>query len=94
MTRIALSQMVDGLIAVPLFVVWVVGVVDIVRGDLPARAKVGWIAVVLLLPFVGVILYFALRKPTKEQGMLRHEAAADLRGSRHGGSDRPPPPVG
>ena len=82
-------------IAIPVAIIWVIGVVDIVRGPLSLGAKAGWIAVVLLLPIVGTIIYFATRRPTKEQGELRDQAAKDLHGAGTGGaSGRPPPPVG
>ena len=79
-------------VAVPLLIVWAIGVIDIVRRPLSGSAKAGWIALVLLLPFVGTIVYFALRKPSKEEGMLRAQAEADLPGGRTGGDAGPPPP--
>ena len=79
-------------IAIPVAIVWVIGVVDIVRGPLSLGAKAAWIAVVVLLPIVGTIVYFATRKPTKGEGMLRDEAAKDLHGAGTGGGVGPPPP--
>jgi len=79
-------------IVVPLVIVWAIGVVDIVRRPLSLAAKAGWIAVVLLLPVVGTIVYFALRKPTEEEGVLRDQAAKDLHGTGMGGGVGPPPP--
>ena len=54
-------------IGIPLLVVWVIGIVDIARRDMPRGAKAGWIVIVLLLPFVGTLAYFVLRKPTSEE---------------------------
>ena len=54
-------------VGIPLLVVWVVGIVDIVRRDLPPGLKAGWIMVVLLLPFLGTLVYFLMRKPTPEE---------------------------
>jgi hypothetical protein len=79
-------------VLVPVVIIWVIGVFDIVRRPMPGRAKAGWIALVLLLPFVGTIVYFALRKPSKEEGVLRAQAAGDLHGVRTGGGVGPPPP--
>ena len=61
-------------IGIPLLVVWVVGIVDIVRRDLPPGTKAGWILIVLLLPFVGTLAYFLLRKPTPEEVRLTEQA--------------------
>jgi hypothetical protein len=52
------------LIAIPLLLIWVLTVVDIVRRhDLSASRKVLWALVVLLVPIVGVIVYFVARPP-------------------------------
>jgi hypothetical protein len=54
-------------IGIPLLVVWVVGIVDIVRRNIPRGTKAVWIMIVLLLPFVGTLVYFLMRKPTQEE---------------------------
>lgn len=61
-------------IGIPLLVVWVVGIVDIVRRDMPRATKAVWIMIVLLLPFVGTLAYFILRKPTPEEIRLTQRA--------------------
>jgi hypothetical protein len=67
MTPLAASAMVWVFILIPLLVIWVVGLVDIFRRDLPRSHKAGWTLVVLLLPVVGTITYFLLRKPTQAE---------------------------
>jgi hypothetical protein len=67
MTPLAASAMVWVFILIPLLVIWVVGLVDIFRRDLPRSHKAGWILVVVLLPVVGTITYFLLRKPTQAE---------------------------
>jgi hypothetical protein len=89
---IAVSTMMAGFVLVPLVIIWVIAVVDIVRRPLQGRTKIAWIIIVLVVPFVGAILYFALRTPSKEEGVLRHEAVQDLHGGRTGGGVGPPPP--
>jgi Phospholipase_D-nuclease N-terminal len=93
MTPLAASTFVWVFILLPLVVIWVIGLVDIVRRDLPRQATIAWILVVLLLPLVGTLLYFLLRKPTQEE--LRRAQAAGSDGSRgHGRTDvGPRPPV-
>jgi hypothetical protein len=54
-------------IIVPLLVVWTIGLVDIFRRDLSREAKAGWVLIVVLLPVVGTIAYFVLRKPSEEE---------------------------
>jgi hypothetical protein len=52
------------LIAIPLLLIWVLTLVDIVRRhDLSGSRKVLWALVVLLVPIVGVIVYFVARPP-------------------------------
>jgi len=52
------------LIAIPLLLIWVLTVVDLMRRhDLNGSRKVLWALVVLLVPVVGVIVYFIARPP-------------------------------
>ncbi len=46
------------LISVIWFILWIVALVDCIRGNSPN--KVVWIIVIILLPFLGSILYFLL----------------------------------
>jgi type II secretory pathway pseudopilin PulG len=45
-------------IATPVFWVW--ALVEIIRDDFPENGKVIWLLLVILLPILGVILYFAI----------------------------------
>jgi hypothetical protein len=52
------------LIAIPLFLIWVLTLVDLARRhDLNGGRKVLWALVVLLVPVLGVIVYFVARPP-------------------------------
>jgi Phospholipase_D-nuclease N-terminal len=54
------------LLALVAVVAWVVALVDIVRrrDELSRKQLVAWILLVVILPVVGTVLYFALgRKP-------------------------------
>jgi len=92
MTPLAASTFVWVFILLPLLVIWVIGLVDIVRRPLSGQAKAGWIVVVLLLPFVGTIIYWILRKPTEEEIRRGQASAADRRHGdpRAGRGPRPP----
>ena len=80
-------------ILLPLIVVWVIGVVDIVRRPLSRQATAAWIVVVLVLPLIGTLVYFLLRKPTPEEIELQQAAAADLRHANARSDIGPRPPV-
>jgi hypothetical protein len=77
MTPLAASPFVWVFILAPLIVVWVIGVVDIVRRPLSRPATAAWIVIVLVLPFVGTLVYFLLRKPTQQEIDLQQAAAGD-----------------
>ena len=66
-------------ILVPLLVLWTIALVDIVRRPLSRQAKIAWILVVLLVPFIGTLLYFILRKPTEEELRLQRAATDEPR---------------
>ncbi|AOS46448.1 Cardiolipin synthase [Lacunisphaera limnophila] len=51
------------LIGVLLFIFWIVALVDCIKGNNPN--KVVWIIVIILLPFLGTILYFLFGKTAR-----------------------------
>ena len=65
--HVAASAMVWVFILLPLLVIWALGLFDIFRRDLPRGTKAAWAVIVVLLPVVGTIAYFLLRKPTEEE---------------------------
>ena len=48
------------LLSVLWFILWIVALVDCIKGNSPN--KVVWIIVIILVPFLGSILYFLLGK--------------------------------
>ena len=66
-------------IVIPVAVAWVAGVVDILRRGLPAGQAVLWILLVIVLPIVGTLAYFTLRKPTEREVSAAQAAAAERR---------------
>lgn len=48
------------LIGLLCFIFWIVALVDCIRSNIPN--KVLWIVLIILLPFLGTILYFILGK--------------------------------
>jgi Phospholipase_D-nuclease N-terminal len=79
LTVIAASTAVWVFILIPLAIVWALAIVDIVRRHLPLAQTAGWILLVVLLPVIGTLVYFLLRKPTEEEILGAQEAAAEER---------------
>jgi Phospholipase_D-nuclease N-terminal len=53
------------LVAIGLFVIWLMALVDVVRrGDLTGGAKVVWALVMLFLPIFGLLAYVVARPPS------------------------------
>jgi hypothetical protein len=77
MTPLAASAFTWVFILLPLIVIWTIGVVDIVRRPLSLPATAGWILIVLVLPFIGTLVYFLLRKPTEEERRLQRLARGE-----------------
>jgi hypothetical protein len=74
------------IIGVILVIVWIVSIVDILRHNLGMKQTVAWLLIVLILPFIGTLLYWALRRPSAEEAQ---RALASAEAMRHGGV-RPP----
>jgi hypothetical protein len=51
------------IVALMLLVVVVLTIVDIVKRHLSTGAAIGWIVLVLVLPFIGAVIYWVVRKP-------------------------------
>ena len=64
-------------VGVALVIVWAITIVDVIRRHLGAQRTAAWLLIVIILPFVGSLLYWLLRKP--ESGEL--ERAADAQRS-------------
>jgi Phospholipase_D-nuclease N-terminal len=64
-----------------LALVWVLSVVDIVRRHYPGWTTAGWIALVVILPVVGSVIYWFSRKPTGDEAEQQYLADADRRHS-------------
>ena len=62
-----------------LAVVWVLSIVDILRHGYSTGVTIGWIALVLLVPFIGSLIYWLVRKPTESEVEAAYLAEADHR---------------
>jgi len=79
MSLFAMSTATLVFIAIPTAVAWIAGVVDILRHGMPTGQTVLWILIVILLPIVGTLGYFLLRKPTEREIRASQAAAAERR---------------
>ena len=57
-------QAVGGLLGLILLVIWVLTIADIVRSHLGTGKAAAWILLVVIVPFVGALIYWLLRKPS------------------------------
>ena len=62
-----------------LVVVWVLTIVDIFRRHYSTWTTVGWLALIILIPFIGAIIYWLVRKPTADELEQAYRAEADYR---------------
>jgi hypothetical protein len=60
---------------------WVLTIADIFRRRYPGPTAAGWIALVVILPFVGSAIYWFTRKPTTDEAEQQYLAEADRRHS-------------
>jgi multisubunit Na+/H+ antiporter MnhG subunit len=68
-----------GTIALLLVVIWVISIVDIVGRHLSAKHTAAWILIVVLLPVVGSVVYWAMRRQSAEEVQRQVDAQRDLR---------------
>ena len=59
--------------------VWVLSIADIIRRRYSGWTTAGWIALIVVLPFVGSVIYWFARKPTRAEAEQRYLAETDLR---------------
>lgn len=56
------------LLLVPVLLLWVYALVDIIRrDDLSSAAKTLWVVAILVLPYLGALIYLAIRAPWKQR---------------------------
>lgn len=51
-----------GLLGLIYLIAVIVGIVDVLKGAFDTGKKILWIALIVLIPYVGVILYFVIGK--------------------------------
>jgi hypothetical protein len=74
------------LVATPFILLWGAALLDLIRGDHSGLGIVAWMLVILLIPIVGPLIYFAARKPTRDDVDEAYLAQRDLERTRTGRS--------
>ena len=64
-----------------LLIAWVGTILDIVHRHYSGWTAAGYIALVVILPFVGSLIYWFVRKPTRDETEAEYIAQADVRRS-------------
>ena len=59
--------------------VWVLTISDIIRRRYSGWTTAGWIALILVLPIVGSVIYWFVREPTRAEAEQQYLAQADMR---------------
>jgi hypothetical protein len=67
--------------ACALAVIWGITIVDFFRRHYSGWTTVGWLALIVLLPFVGAVIYWAVRKPSQDEIDQAYLGEAELRRS-------------
>lgn len=55
------------IIFLAIFIIWLIALIDILRSEFTGYNKIIWILVVLFVPLLGAILYFAIGRRQKIQ---------------------------
>src|SRR3954447_23083737 len=83
MTVLAVSTFLQalfaGLIVVAVMILWVAAVVDVVRGGGSGLRIAAMLVLILILPILGPLLYFAFRKSEPVSAGDLHAAQEDMR---------------
>jgi hypothetical protein len=67
--------------AVALVVIWVLSIVDVFRHHYSGGTMLGWLALIVLVPFVGALIYWGMRKPSADDVERQALGQAELRRS-------------
>jgi hypothetical protein len=66
------------LLATPFILLWGCALWDLIKSDRSGWGIVGWMLLILVLPIVGPMIYFAVRKPTRQDVDAKYLADREL----------------
>lgn len=67
MGNLGLGELILILILLLPVIFWVVALVDILKSNFQGNNKIIWVLVVIFLPLIGAVLYFAIGRSQKIQ---------------------------
>jgi hypothetical protein len=67
------------LIGILVVIIWVITLVDLFRHPRGAGRTLLWVVLILILPFIGAVLYWALREPTAQEVENARITGGDVR---------------
>jgi hypothetical protein len=77
------------LIATPFILLWGAALFDLIRSHHSGWAIVGWMLLILVIPIIGPMIYFAFRRPSQSEVdqdyLARRELERDRTAQRAGG---------
>ena len=74
------------ILAALVVLVWALTIADIIRRHYPTGTTIGWIALVVILPLVGSVVWWVNRKPEPGEAEEQYLAQASRR---HDAASRP-----
>jgi hypothetical protein len=77
-----LWPVVGGVMGVVVLVIWGFTIADLIRARLGAAKTAAWLLIVILLPLIGSLLYWALRKPHEGEVEREYENELAMREAR------------
>jgi hypothetical protein len=78
------------LIGICVAIIWVITLIDLFRRHLGAGPTAGWLIIVILLPFIGAVAYWIVRKPSSDEVEHSMQVQRDIQ--REEQRPMPPPP--
>jgi hypothetical protein len=66
------------MLVTPVILLWAAAVVDVIRRGLTGWTIVGWLLLILALPLLGPLIYFALRKPSADEAEQSYLAQREV----------------
>jgi hypothetical protein len=66
-------------IGIALLLIWGITVADLIKRRLSTGQTVAWLLIVVIVPFLGAILYWAMRKPGGDEAALTEAAQRSRR---------------
>ena len=64
-----------------LALIWIITMVDVFRRHYSAKATAGWLLLIVILPFIGALIYWGTRKPSDHDVEEQYLGEAEMRRS-------------